>query len=111
MTDESDPPQPPAGESSAAPPPGGAAAPKRPHRKLAVVGLMVGMLLGALDNTIVATAGNELARDLGSASGFPFVVAAYLVAQTIAMPIMKPASPTRLTMNALLAAMAALWRS
>lgn len=58
-----------------------------PRRKLAVIGLLIGMLLGALDNTIVATVLTNIASDLHSQGSTAFLVSAYLIAQTIAMPI------------------------
>lgn len=48
---------------------------------------MVGLLLGALDNTIVVTALPSIVTDLHDQSGLAFVVSAYIIAQTIAMPI------------------------
>jgi EmrB/QacA subfamily drug resistance transporter len=48
---------------------------------------MVGMLLGALDNTIVVTVLPSIVQDLKEVNGLPFIVSAYLIAQTIAMPI------------------------
>jgi EmrB/QacA subfamily drug resistance transporter len=76
----------------AAPPAEAAAHGGSPHtksgrRRLVVVGLMVGMLLGALDNTIVVTALPSIVKDLQQVNGLAFVVSAYLIAQTIAMPI------------------------
>lgn len=52
-----------------------------------LIGLMLGILMGALDNTIVVTALPGIVTDLGNRSGLAFVVTAYLVAQTVAMPI------------------------
>lgn len=52
-----------------------------------VFGLMMAMLLGALDQTIVATALPTIGRDLGDASHLPWVVTAYLLAATSAVPI------------------------
>jgi len=48
---------------------------------------MVGMLLGALDNTIVVTALPKIVEELRDTSRLAFIVSAYLIAQTIAMPI------------------------
>jgi EmrB/QacA subfamily drug resistance transporter len=67
---------------------------KSGHRKMAVLGLMLGMLLGALDNTIVVTVLPNIVRDLHNTDGLPFVVSAYLIAQTIAMPIFGKLSDT-----------------
>ncbi|HTT35722.1 MAG TPA: MFS transporter [Thermoplasmata archaeon] len=52
-----------------------------------LVGLMLGILMGALDNTIVVTALPAIVTDLGDRTGLAFVVTAYLVAQTVSMPI------------------------
>ncbi|HYK92714.1 MAG TPA: MFS transporter [Thermoplasmata archaeon] len=75
--------------------PGGAGAgPTTPHPDVkrgtlfgVLIGLMLGILMGALDNTIVVTALPGIVTDLGNRSGLAFVVTAYLVAQTVAMPI------------------------
>ncbi len=52
-----------------------------------VFALMMVMLLGALDQTIVATALPTIGRDLGDAAHLPWVVTAYLLAATSAVPI------------------------
>ncbi len=52
-----------------------------------IYGLMMAMLLGALDQTIVATALPTIGRDLGGAAHLPWVVTAYLLAATSAVPI------------------------
>ncbi len=49
--------------------------------------LLMGLLLGALDNFIVATALPNIAQDLHDATGQVFVVTAYLIAQTVAIPV------------------------
>jgi EmrB/QacA subfamily drug resistance transporter len=49
--------------------------------------LMMGLLLGALDNFIVVTALPTISMDLHDVSGQVFVVSAYLIAQTVAIPI------------------------
>ena len=74
-------------DTAAAPPPQAPAEGKHPRRKLAVAGLMIGMLLGALDNTIVATVLTNISTDLGATGNQAFLVSAYLIAQTIAMPV------------------------
>jgi EmrB/QacA subfamily drug resistance transporter len=57
-------------------------------RTIAVLAaLMVGLLLGALDNFIVATALPNIAQQLHDTAGQVFVVTSYLVAQTVAIPI------------------------
>jgi EmrB/QacA subfamily drug resistance transporter len=59
------------------------------HRQILVVmtGLLLGMLLAALDQTIVATALPTIAGDLHSLSRLSFVVTAYLLASTVSTPL------------------------
>lgn len=59
------------------------------HRQVVVVfsGLMLAMLLAALDSTIVATALPTIVGDLGGLSHLSWVVTAYLLAQTVVTPI------------------------
>ncbi len=52
-----------------------------------IAALLMGLLLGALDNFIVATALPNIAKDLNDLSGQVFVVTSYLIAQTVAIPI------------------------
>ncbi len=67
--------------------------PDIPHeihgRQLAAVfaGLMLVMLMAALDSTIVATALPTIARDLGGLDHISWVTTAYLLAQTIVTPL------------------------
>jgi EmrB/QacA subfamily drug resistance transporter len=59
------------------------------HEKVLVVfgGLLLVMLLAALDSTIVATALPTIVRELGGLEHISWVVTAYLLAQTIVTPI------------------------
>jgi EmrB/QacA subfamily drug resistance transporter len=50
-------------------------------------GLMLAVLLAALDQTIVATALPTIVRDLGGASHLSWVVTAYLLASTVTTPL------------------------
>ena len=50
-------------------------------------GLMVVVLLGALDQTIVATAVPHIVPDLGGLSNYSWVFTAYLLCQTVSVPI------------------------
>ncbi|MEX2100749.1 MAG: MDR family MFS transporter [Acidimicrobiia bacterium] len=50
-------------------------------------GLMMGLLLAALDQTIVATALPTIAGDLGGLDQLAWLVTAYLLTQTIATPL------------------------
>ena len=49
--------------------------------------LLMGLLLGALDNFIVVTVLPQIATSLNDVSGQVFVVTSYLIAQTVAIPI------------------------
>ena len=59
------------------------------HRQVLVIfsGLLLGMLLAALDQTIVATALPRITGDLGGLEHLSWVISAYLLASTIAMPL------------------------
>ncbi len=50
-------------------------------------GLMLVMLMAALDSTIVATALPTIARDLGGLNHISWVTTAYLLAQTVVTPL------------------------
>jgi EmrB/QacA subfamily drug resistance transporter len=50
-------------------------------------GLLTGLLLGALDQTIVATAGPTIIRELQGFNVYPWVFSAYILTQTVSMPI------------------------
>jgi len=59
------------------------------HRQIQIVfsGLMLGMLLAALDQTIVATALPTIVGDLGGVGQLSWVVTAYLLTSTISVPL------------------------
>src|SRR5258705_5227955 len=59
------------------------------HEKVLVVfsGLLLVMLLAALDSTIVATALPTIVGELGGLAHLSWVVTAYLLAQTIVTPL------------------------
>src|SRR5215210_501008 len=67
----------------------GAQAPPLTHRQVLVVfsGLLLAMLLAALDSTIVATALPTIVGELGGLERLSWVVTAYLLAQTVVMPL------------------------
>ena len=71
------------------PAPNGAPATVLTHRQVLVVfsGLMLGMLLAALDQTIVATALPTIVASLHGASHLAWVVASYLLASTVTTPL------------------------
>jgi EmrB/QacA subfamily drug resistance transporter len=59
------------------------------HRQILIVysGLMAGMLLAALDQTIVATALPTIVGDLGGVTKIAWVITAYLLTSTISVPL------------------------
>src|SRR6266568_7166465 len=59
------------------------------HRQIQTVffGLMAGMLVAALDQTVVATALPTIVGDLGGLSHLSWVVTAYLLTSTISVPL------------------------
>ena len=59
------------------------------HRQVMVIfsGLMLGMFLAALDQTIVATALPRITNDLGGLDHLSWVVTAYLLASTVSTPL------------------------
>ena len=65
------------------------APPQLTHRQILVVfsGLVLVMLLAALDSTIVSTALPRIVSELGGLERLAWVVTAYLLAQTIVTPI------------------------
>src|SRR5215470_8880194 len=54
---------------------------------IVISGLLLGMLLAALDQTIVATALPTIAGDLHGLSRLSWVVTAYLLASTVCTPL------------------------
>src|SRR5476651_40069 len=59
-----------------------------PKRKIiTMVGVILAMLLAALDQTIVGTALPRIVRELGGADHLTWVVTAYLLASTVTVPI------------------------
>src|SRR3954454_3360254 len=59
------------------------------HRQIMVVmsGLLMGMLLAALDQTIVATALPQIVSDLGGLQHIAWVTTAYLLTATVSTPL------------------------
>jgi len=71
-------------------PPAGEQAPAGLARRdvlLVFSGLMLGMFLAALDQTIVATAGPTIISDLGGLSLYAWVFSAYILTQTVMLPV------------------------
>jgi EmrB/QacA subfamily drug resistance transporter len=67
----------------------GEAVPDLDHRRVLVIigALMLGMLLAALDQTIVSTALPTIVGDLGGGAHIAWVVTAYLLAATVSTPL------------------------
>jgi len=72
--------------ATAPPPPGGT---QLSHRQIQVVfiGLMLGMLLAALDQTIVSTALPTIVGELGGQDQLAWVVTSYLLTSTVSTPL------------------------
>src|ERR1700721_3998991 len=58
-----------------------------PNVRLVFTGLMLVMLMAALDQTFVSTALPTIVGDLGGLNHISWVVTAYLLAQTAVMPV------------------------
>ncbi|MEV8564455.1 MDR family MFS transporter [Streptomyces sp. NPDC051322] len=76
-------------QQSAAPPTAPAEADGRPQRAVlvAIGALLLGMLIAALDQTIVSTALPTIVSDLGGMKHLSWVVTAYMLASTAATPL------------------------
>jgi EmrB/QacA subfamily drug resistance transporter len=61
--------------------------PSRRTTALIIGGLLTGLLLAALDQTIVATAGPTIISDLGGLSLYAWVFSAYILTQTVMLPV------------------------
>jgi EmrB/QacA subfamily drug resistance transporter len=59
------------------------------RKRIAIIfsGLMLGLLLAALDQTIVATAALKIVGDLGGVESLSWVVTAYMLAATVSVPL------------------------
>jgi EmrB/QacA subfamily drug resistance transporter len=60
---------------------------KKNNLALIVVGLLLGVLMAAMDNTIVATAMGTIVSDLGGLDKFVWVTSAYMIAEMAGMPV------------------------
>jgi len=60
---------------------------QHPNVKWITAGLLIGLFLSSLDQTIVSTAMPTVARQLGGLSLYSWVFAAYMLASTATMPI------------------------
>ena len=72
---------------TASPENGPAAALTHAEIRSIIIGIMVAMLLAALDQTIVATAMPTIGRELGDLEHLPWVVTSYLLAATAVTPL------------------------
>ncbi len=54
---------------------------------LVALGIFLSLLMGSLDQFVVLTALNRISADLGQPNGVTFVVSAYLMTSTVAIPI------------------------
>lgn len=57
------------------------------QRKMIITGLMLGMLAACFDGTIISTCGTTIASSLGGLGLFSWMFTAYLLCETIAIPI------------------------
>lgn len=64
-----------------------AAAQKAPHVGLVLAGLALGILLAALDQTVVGTSLYTIVGDIGGFEHFAWLFSAYMLASTIVIPI------------------------
>src|SRR5262245_15841922 len=60
---------------------------ENPKRKTATIGILVGLLLSALDGTVVATALPEILAELKGLSLYFLPSALFMLCQTVSMPI------------------------
>jgi EmrB/QacA subfamily drug resistance transporter len=60
---------------------------KKSNIRLTIVGLMLGLLLASLDQTIVSTAMPTIVGEFGGLDKFVWVFSAYLIANVVSMPI------------------------
>jgi len=60
---------------------------KKTRLGFVVTGLLLGILMASMDNTIVATAMGTIVADLGGLDKFVWVTSAYMVAEMAGMPI------------------------
>jgi hypothetical protein len=71
---------------------------KKSNLGIVVAGLLIGIFIAAMDNTIVATAMGSIVADLGGLDKFVWVTSAYMVAEMSGMPIFgKLSCPTKQT--------------
>ncbi|MFC4778212.1 MDR family MFS transporter [Paenibacillus sp. GCM10023252] len=64
-----------------------ASVPKNKNLGIVIAGLLLGILMASMDNTIVATAMGNIVGELGGLDKFVWVTSAYMVAEMAGMPI------------------------
>ncbi|EQD77333.1 drug resistance transporter, EmrB/QacA subfamily, partial [mine drainage metagenome] len=69
---------------------------------LVVVGILLALLMGALDNFVVLTALSTILGDFGQPNSGTFVISAYVIASAIAIPIFAKLSDLRSRRNVFL---------
>ncbi len=74
-------------EATIAPPQDLRATVSRQRLVLIIIGVLLGMLLSALDQTVVGTAMPRIVADLGGINQYAWVVTAYLLASTVSIPL------------------------
>ena len=79
-----------------------AARPSRRFELLVVVGILLALLMGALDNFVVLTALSTILGDFGQPNSGTFVISAYVIASAIAIPIFAKLSDLRSRRNVFL---------
>ncbi|AZN39908.1 MDR family MFS transporter [Paenibacillus albus] len=60
---------------------------ERKHVGIVIAGLLLGILMASMDNSIVTTAMGTIVHDLGGMDKFVWVTSAYMVAEMAGMPI------------------------
>ncbi|MBN9609030.1 MAG: EmrB/QacA family drug resistance transporter [Actinobacteria bacterium 69-20] len=76
-------------ERTGAEPPAATGPMKLPHRRVLVIliALILGMMLAALDQTVVATALPTIVGKLGGAQHISWIITAYILASTVSTPL------------------------
>lgn len=80
-----------------------AAHPNRRFEILVVVGILLALLMGALDNFVVLTALSTILTDFGQPNSGTFVISSYVIASAVAIPIFAKLSDLRSRRNVFLA--------
>lgn len=60
---------------------------KQTNNKLVITGVMLGLLFASLDQTIVSTALPTIVGDLGGLAFYSWVIAVYMLTESIGIPI------------------------